>query len=139
MLCRTRTAGDTNFTSFHTHTHTHTHRYRIDCIGCDALTGKDPGFASGAVCNYHNATSGATRVRLCRRAAGDATDWDDRTTAMLVLARQGLVSGALRGTDQTTCKQHSLEATSPISHGFPLATSPKKADELQICVRGTKI
>lgn len=71
--------------------------YRIDCIGCESLGRRDPGFASGVVCDYHNATLNATRVRLCCSACGDTTDWRPQTLSLLSRARPAFVSGALRG------------------------------------------
>lgn len=69
--------------------------WRIDCIGCQNLAEKSPGFASGVICE---AKLNGNRVkRMCQKSNGDSTDWDEQTRYLLSMARPHLVSGLLTG------------------------------------------
>lgn len=70
--------------------------WRIDCIGCQNVAKKWPGFASGVVCEV-KLRNGTKFKRMCSKAAGDSTNWDEQTRLLLAMAGPGLISGALVG------------------------------------------
>jgi hypothetical protein len=100
-----------SLTYTHTHNRTHTHvpayirryalpaLYRIDCVGCQHLSQKDPGFASGVICAYTDNRTNDRKYRLCNSTQGDSTTWNSRTLELLARANdaEGFSSGALRG------------------------------------------
>ena len=69
--------------------------WRIDCIGCQHVAKKWPGFASGIICEAK--LNGLKVKRLCSKAKGDTTDWDAQTRHLLAMARPHLISGVLVG------------------------------------------
>ena len=71
--------------------------YRLDCVGCEGLAAKEPGYANGIVCCTHSDCTGTPRYSMCNKTAGHHTDWDTQTRALLSLARPHFVSGALLG------------------------------------------
>lgn len=71
--------------------------YRLDCVGCEGLAAKEPGYANGIVCCTHSDCTGSPRYSMCNKTAGHHTDWDTQTRALLSLARPHFVSGALLG------------------------------------------
>jgi hypothetical protein len=65
--------------------------FRIDCVGCPGSWSPRWGFAHGIVCNP------TTRLRMCSKKLGDATDWDVATLSLLERARPHFLSGVLVG------------------------------------------